>query len=105
MKKRAFTLVEILIVVAIIGLLAAVGVPSFLNSQQGANNNMKEMNISTVNAAKEQWAIINNKSPGAAVTWENIEDYVGGGIEDLDDLNVGDDSITINKIGTSADYD
>ena len=105
MKKRAFTLVEVLVVVAILGLLAAVGIPSFLNSQQSANNNMKEMNISTVNAAKEQWAIINNKSPGAAVTWENIEDYVSGGIEELCDLDVGDDSININNIGTSADYD
>ncbi len=104
MKKRAFTLVEVLVVVAILGLLAAVGIPSFLNSQQSANNNMKEMNISTVNAAKEQWAIINNKSPGSSVTWENIEDYVGGGIDEQCDLDVGDDSITINNIGTSASY-
>jgi len=105
MKKRGFTLVEILVVVAILGLLAAVGIPNFLNSRQGAESGIKEINISTVNAAKEQWAIINNQLPGSAVTWENIEDYVSGGIEELADLDVGEDSLTINKIGTSADYD
>ena len=105
MKKSGFTLVEILIVVAILGLLAAVGIPSFLNSRQGAEDGIKEINISMVNAAKEQWAIVNNKSPGAAVTWGDIEDYISGGVEDVSDLDVGDDSITINNIGTSAIYE
>ncbi len=104
MKKRAFTLVEILVVVAILGLLAAVGVPAFLNSQQSAKENIKEINIATVNAAKEQWAIINNRSPGASVSWGNIEDYIGAGVDELSDLDVGDDSITIDVVGTSASY-
>ncbi len=104
MKKRAFTLVEILVVVAILGLLAAVGVPSFLNSRQSANENIKEINVATVNAAKEQWAIINNKSPGTAVSWENIEDYIGAGVDDLCDLDVGDESISIGNVGISASY-
>ncbi len=105
MKNKGFTLVEVLVVVAILGLLAAVGVPAFLNARQGADDHIKEINISTVNAAKEQWAIINNQSPGSSVTWENIEDYVGGGIDELCDLDVGDDSLTIENIGTSANYD
>ncbi len=105
MKKRGFTLVEVLVVVAILGLLAAVGIPSFLNSRQGANIHIKEINVSTVEAAKEQWAIINNKAPGSSVTWGNIEDYIGGGVDEQCDLDVGDESITLEDIGTKAFYD
>ena len=105
MKKRAFTLVEILVVVAILGLLAAVGVPAFLNSRQGASDHIKEINVSSVESAKEQWAIINNKSPGTTVTWDNIKDYIGGSITEQIDLNVDGDSITINAVGTEASYD
>lgn len=104
MKNRGFTLVEVLVVVSILGLLAAVGVPAFLNSRQGANEKIKEINISTVNAAKDQWAIINNKSPGTSVTWGNIEDYIGGGVTTQCDLDVGGDSITLNAVGTKAAY-
>jgi len=103
MKKRAFTLVEILVVVAIIGLLAAVGLPAFLNSRKGASDQIKEINISSVEAAKEQWAIIENKAPGTSVSWNNIKDYIGG-VTSQSDLDVDGDSITINSIGTKASY-
>jgi prepilin-type N-terminal cleavage/methylation domain-containing protein len=104
MKKKAFTLVEIMVVVAIIGLLAAVGIPNFIKSRKGADNGVKEINVSMVEAAKEQWALINNKAPGSSVTWANIEDYVGGGVDAQSDLDVGGDSITINIVGTKATY-
>ncbi len=104
MKKSAFTLVEIMVVVAILSLLAAVGIPNFLKSREGAEVGMKEINVSTVESAKEQWALINNKAPGSAVTWGDIKDYVGGGAENQSDLDIGGDSITLNVIGTKATY-
>ena len=102
--KKAFTLIEILIVVSIIALLAAVGIPSFMNSRQGAEDQMKEVNIDTVNAAKDQWSILYNKPVGTSVDWDDIKDYIGGGIDEQSDLNIGGDSISINDIGTSASY-
>jgi prepilin-type N-terminal cleavage/methylation domain-containing protein len=104
MKKKAFTLVEIMVVVAIIGLLAAVGIPNFLKSREGADNGIKEINVSMVEAAKEQWALINNKAPDSIVVWANIEDYVGGGVDVQSDLDVGGDSITLKPVGTKASY-
>ncbi|MFA7256277.1 MAG: prepilin-type N-terminal cleavage/methylation domain-containing protein [Kiritimatiellales bacterium] len=102
--KNAFTLIEILIVVAIIGLIAAIGIPSFIGARQGAEDNMKEVNISAVNAAKEQWAIINNKATGTAVVWTNISAYIGNSITNQSQLTIGGSTITLNPVGTSATY-
>lgn len=102
--KRAFTLIEILIVVAIIGLIAAIGIPSFIGARQGAETNMKEINVAAVNAAKEQWAIINNKAAGTSVTWTNIAPYIGNSVTNQAGLTVGGSTITLNPVGTSASY-
>jgi prepilin-type N-terminal cleavage/methylation domain-containing protein len=102
--KKAFTLIEILIVVAILGLIAAIGVPSFMGARQGAETNMKEINVSAVNAAKEQWAIINNKAAGETVTWDNIKEYIGNSVTNQAGLKVGGVDITLNAVGTSATY-
>jgi type IV pilus assembly protein PilA len=105
--KKAFTLVEILIVVAIIGLLAAIGIPSFLNARQNSETTMKEVNVAAVNAAKEQWAIMDNKPTGTTVVWTNIAAYIGGTITNQAGLTVGSGSgstITLNPVGTSATY-
>jgi prepilin-type N-terminal cleavage/methylation domain-containing protein len=103
--KKAFTLIEILIVVAIIGLIAAIGIPSFLGARQGAQENMRQVNIATVNAAKEQWAIINNKGTGEPVAWSNIAPYIGNNVTSITNLNVGTtNTIKIGNVGTSAYY-
>jgi hypothetical protein len=65
---------------------------------------MKQVNISTVNAAKDQWSILYNKIPGTSVTFDDIKDYLGGGITDVSKLTVNGDPITIGNIGTSASY-
>jgi type IV pilus assembly protein PilA len=51
-NKKGFTLVEIMIVVAIIGLLAAIGIPSIIGAYSNAQVNAKARNISEVNKAK-----------------------------------------------------
>jgi len=102
--KKAFTLIEILIVVAIIGLLAAIGVPSFLNARKNSEDNMKAVNVSAVNAAKDQWSIIANQAIGTAVVWTNIAAYIGGNITNQAGLNVGSNAITLNAVGVSASY-
>jgi type IV pilus assembly protein PilA len=52
MNKKGFTLVEIMIVVAIIGLLAAIGIPSILGAYKTAQDKTVLRNIADVNKAK-----------------------------------------------------
>jgi prepilin-type N-terminal cleavage/methylation domain-containing protein len=103
-NKRAFTLMEILMVVTIIGLIAAIGIPLFSKALQNSYTHAQNVNIAGVEAAKEQWALENNKTNGISVQWSDISNYMGGGITNLTDLTVNGSAITINKIGTPASY-
>jgi prepilin-type N-terminal cleavage/methylation domain-containing protein len=80
MKKSGFTLVEIMIVVAIIGLLAAIAIPSFVRARTTSQTNACINNLRQMDGAKDQWAIENNKVDTDAVTTGDIAPYVKGGI-------------------------
>jgi prepilin-type N-terminal cleavage/methylation domain-containing protein len=66
-KNKGFTLVEIMIVVAIIGLLAAIAIPNFVKARQTAQKNACIRNLREIDGAKEQWALENKKSAGSAI--------------------------------------
>ncbi|RJP27273.1 MAG: prepilin-type N-terminal cleavage/methylation domain-containing protein [Candidatus Omnitrophota bacterium] len=65
MKKRinAFTLIELLIVVAIIGILAAIAVPNFLNAQIRAKVSKTEAEMRNFVTAQEMYRLDNNSYP------------------------------------------
>lgn len=64
-KRHGFTLVEIMIVVAIIGLLAAIAIPSFLKARESARRTACINNLRNIDAAKDQYAL----EFGGTETW------------------------------------
>jgi len=78
-KKSGFTLVEIMIVVAIIGLLAAIAIPNFVRARTTAQANSCISNLRILDGAKGQWALETHKQNSDTPAGSDIQPYVGRG--------------------------
>ena len=77
MNRKGFTLVEIMIVVAIIGLLAAIAIPNFIKAREKAETNACIANLKQIQGAVQVWAIDNSKgSTDTPANTAALADYI-----------------------------
>ena len=81
-KNTGFTLVEIMIVVAIIGLLAAIAIPSFVKARNTSQTNACINNLRQIASGKAQWALAAHKSDNDTVNTTAVNEYIKGGEPD-----------------------
>jgi prepilin-type N-terminal cleavage/methylation domain-containing protein len=97
-RSPGFTLVEIMIVVAIIGLLASMAVPSFMKSRETAQLNAIYNNLRVIENAKDTWALENRKGTGDTPADAEIAQYLKNNT--FPPTPVVGETYSINPVGT-----
>ena len=106
--RKGFTLVEIFIVVAILGVLLAIAIPNLTAARDRVKKDMCVNNLRQLKLAKEQYALDNNKESDTIPTAADLNNYIRGGTSGssctvycpLDSSNSLDNSYTIDDVAT-----
>ena len=99
-RRGAFTLVEIMIVVAIIALLAAIAVPGFLRARKRSQATKILNDLRLIDAAVDQYAIETNKATNAPVAFADWSAYLKKGTQLY---NTGNDLFGVAYGGQTVD--
>lgn len=97
--KRAFTLIEIMIVVAIIGLLASIAIPHYAQAREEVRTRACINNLQQIEAAIERWSLQFNKDEEDAVTYSDIRSYLQRSVVCPSGGTCFDDSYLITTVG------
>jgi prepilin-type N-terminal cleavage/methylation domain-containing protein len=74
--RKGFTLLEIMIIVSLIGLLAAIAIPRFLKARTRSQTTVCINNLRQIAAATDQWALELKKSPTSSVSEADVTPYL-----------------------------
>jgi len=66
-KRGGFTFIELIIVIAIVGLLVAIAVPKSFQARDNACLNTIYHNLKEIDYAKDQWALDNHRTNGTVI--------------------------------------
>ena len=98
MRASGFTLVEIMIVVAIIGMLIAVAVPNFSKMRRDAQKTACHAQLKQIDGSKEMWATQEKRADGDTPSEAQIGEYISDGMPSCP----GGGAYTIGAVGQKA---
>ena len=75
-NQDAFSMIELMVVIAIIGLLSAIAIPAFMKASLSARQKACVSNLEQVDSAIQQWAIDTKSLPENVVTHTNLLSYL-----------------------------
>ena len=100
-RKGGFTLVEIMIVVAIIGLLATIAIPNFAKARETTRKNACISNLRQIDGVIQQWALDLKKDAGSPVTYSDIKSYLKNDVTCPSGGTTFEDSYAISTVDVS----
>ena len=100
-NKSGFTLVEIMIVVAIIGLLAAIAIPNFVKARTTSQQNACINNLRQIDGAIQQWALEFKKNTTATVLEADVTPYLKNSVVCPSGGTAFSDSYTLATVADS----
>jgi prepilin-type N-terminal cleavage/methylation domain-containing protein len=97
-----FTLIEIMIVVAIIGLLAAIAIPNFVKARSVSQQNACINNLRYIDSAKQQWALETRQATNTTPGFSDISGYlrISALCPAAGSLTAFSSSYTMNDVGS-----
>jgi len=97
--RRAFTLVEIMVTVAVIGLIACLMIPAFIKNRQRSQGNRIISDARTIDAAINAWALETGQTDGSAIDLISAGSYTKLGVINTNDV-LGN-AYQIGSVGSS----
>lgn len=91
-QRGGFTLIEMMIVVAVVGLLCAIAIPNFIRARESSQRNGCINNLRQIDTAIQTWALEDNQAPASPVTLADIQEYMSRGT-----------AVSVNAIHCPAD--